>query len=182
MRLFKTVAVMAVCGSGVLWAQAQMPLGDVVKQKAAKKAVRVITDDDMPQHPARPAAPVPTGSADAAAKTGTADDKEAPISPAVLQQQLKEVNDAITAKKRVIERFQKALEESDPRDLRKEMYETSLQRANWQLETLEAERTTLEQMATQSAAKSAQKSEEKSQADEKPAKDDEKSKKEGKSE
>lgn len=54
--------------------QQQTPLGDVVKQnKPARKAARVITDEDMPSHP-QPAEPAPSAAADtgSAASTDTA--------------------------------------------------------------------------------------------------------------
>ncbi len=62
---------------------AQPSLGDIVKQKPAKKAVKVITDDDMPQKPAEP--PPADQSATEKPKPAAAEagkqPKEAPAQP-----------------------------------------------------------------------------------------------------
>ncbi len=62
-RVLITIALLIV-GSAVCWGQADsIPLGDVARQKPARKARRVITDDDLPRRPtpAPETAPVADG-------------------------------------------------------------------------------------------------------------------------
>jgi hypothetical protein len=71
-RCVITVILLLGC-SALAWPQSDsIPLGDVARQKPARKARRVITDDDLPRHPSPPP--------DAAAPTS--DDKDAPSKPA----------------------------------------------------------------------------------------------------
>jgi hypothetical protein len=72
--------VLALCLAG--WAQsADIPLGDLVKQpKPARKAARVITNDDLPQHPPEPR-PLATPANSRATPTGEPE-KRTPTSKA----------------------------------------------------------------------------------------------------
>src|SRR5512135_1966786 len=102
-RMLLLVAVGLICTP--LCAQSETPLGDIVKQKPAKKAARVITDDDMPQRPPAPPASVQgTQAADAKSDKGKA--AVPPVGNAVLQKQISELKALEEAKKATIKRFE----------------------------------------------------------------------------
>lgn len=151
-RMLLLVAVGLICTP--LCAQSETPLGDIVKQKPAKKAARVITDDDMPQRPPAPPASVQdTQAADAKSDNGKAANAVSPAGNAVLQKQISELKALEEAKKATIKRFEEGLKEENIGDLRREIYGDSIRRAKEQLAAYEKERTLLEQTAAEQNAR-----------------------------
>ncbi len=160
---FTAVAIVTLVGIGLLAQQQpkpdQVPLGDLVKQqKAAKKAKRVITDDDMP---ARPPEPVPPAAAEGnAAGTEGPADKKAPDTQAAAPKlddearakKIATLKESEEAEKRIIQRMEQSLAEPNLSESRRRIYEETLNSARELLGKFQSERQALEQQAAASKA------------------------------
>ncbi len=159
------VSTVALLGLGVLAQQQpkpdEVPLGDVVKQqKAAKKAKRVITDDDMPARPPEPApATAASGSGAASSETkseaepkGESGGKAADAKPAAAkspeaqahEKRIADLKYAEEAEKKTIQKMEDALAGPEVTDNRRRMYEDTLSHARELLGQFQKEREELE--------------------------------------
>ena len=84
MKANSLIVAIFVLGGLCLAQTAEPSLGEVAKQKSAKKAAKTVTDEDMPQHPkaAAPAPPAVAAVAADAAKPATAATDAKPVEAA----------------------------------------------------------------------------------------------------
>jgi len=139
---------------GALWAQeSDMPLGDVVKlPRPARRAARVITDDDMPQHPpvAAPAAST-TGPLEHGADGKTKAAAAAAVKNQLLQERIADLKGAEAAEEQLASRVEQKLKEEieslSPQQ--RQSLLDGLKESQTKLELYRRQRITLEDLAAE---------------------------------
>jgi hypothetical protein len=158
---FGTVAMAAALLCALAYAQQQppteIPLGDVAKRhKPAKKAKKVVTNDDLPARgpEADTTAPGPaandTAAQRGAAVTGAEQKAAAPLAPQEQQRQAKiaDLKSQEEGEKRIIKKFEEELANPDLSENRRRMYTETLERSRQALDHLTQQREGLEQQGT----------------------------------
>ncbi len=153
---FVTLAITALLLSAIAYAQqqppAQIPLGDLVRQqKAAKKAKKVVTDEDIPARAPEPAPATATaagGDAQSAGDAAKAAEAKGTVSTSAdekaRQDKIKDLKESEEAEKRVIGKMEEALADPTLSDNRRRMYEETLRLSHEQLDKFTKEREALE--------------------------------------
>ncbi len=157
---FAVITVVTMLGVAVLAQQQpkpdQVPLGDIARQqKAAKKAKRVITDDDLPARAPEtaPAAAEGNGATAAEAQAAGKETAEAqtatppPSDEQARQKKIAELKDSEEAEKRIIAKMEASLADPNLPDNRRRMYQETLSSARQLLEKFQNERQELEKQA-----------------------------------
>ena len=132
---------------------APMPLGDLVKlPRPARKAARIITNDDIPERPpeAKPPAPQPPAS-DAGSPAAEAKPSPAPAANSPLAAQLTDLTKAAASEQQILERLQQALARSGMNEAQRQTIVDALAQSQDALKDNAAQRHTLESLLAAAA-------------------------------